>query len=151
MVDSALKVVEDNYLIVKHPGADFPKEYKALVFSRWLRSLRYGNPIFKKMESDPYYGAYHAYIEHLLQKPESIVRLALLPANEDGPETVIGFSVSRAGVLDYIHVHKDQRLQGIAKKLLPNHLHTFTHYTNMAGLIWQSNSNYKHLKFNPHL
>ncbi len=74
------------------------------------------------------------------------MRLAVL---SDDPDVVLGFSVSREDVLDYVYVHKDQRRLGIARKLLPPHFTTFSHITLTAMEIWHKNPKYKQLKFNP--
>lgn len=136
----------DTYSILAYPAKELPSQYTAMVFSKWLRSLRFGNPVFKAINSDDFYKDYHAYLENLLKKPDSIVRLAVL---SDDLDVVLGFSVSREDVLDYIHVHKDQRKMGIAKLLMPTGVTTMTHLTKTAMEIWQTNSKYKHLKFNP--
>lgn len=94
-----------------------------------------------------------------MKKPDCLIKLAVLTEDKD---VVLGFSVSREDVLDYIHVHKDSRKDaemlidgkvvkfpgGIGKKLLPKPLTTFTHLTKIALIIWQTEK-YKHLKFNP--
>ncbi len=144
-VDKAA-VSNPTYKVISFPSAKLPVEYKALVFSKWLRSLRYGNAIMEKVNQDEYFTNYHKFIENLLSKPDSIVRLAVL---SDDHDVVLGFATSREDVLDYIHVHKDQRTQGIAKALMPDGITTFSHITKSAMEIWQKNDKYKHLEFNP--
>lgn len=147
----AVKLHEAKYGVVQWPAALLPKEYLPLIFSRWLRSLRFGNPMFKHINSDVFYKDYHTFIEGLLSKPDAIVRLAVLPEDANGPEVVIGFCVSREDVLDYIHVQKDAREKGVAKQLLPNGITTFSHITTLAMHIWQpkQNKKYSYLEFNP--
>lgn len=136
------------YTIITVPSSNLGDQYKPMVYSRWLRSLRYGNNIFKKMSSNDYYKNYHAFIGKLMDKPDSIVRMAVL---SDDHDVVLGFAVSREDVLDYIHVHSDYRRQGIGHLLLPSKVTTFTHLTSYAIAIWQGkDSEYKHLKFNPY-
>lgn len=101
-------------------------QYKPLIFSKWLRSLRFGNELFHKIDSKEYYKNYHAFIELLLSKPDSLVKLAVL---SDDHDVVLGFSVSREDVLDYVHVHKDQRRLGIGTALIPAGTTVFTHIT----------------------
>ncbi len=134
-----------SYSIVAFKGRELPLAYEALVFSRWLRSLRFGNPIFSKVDSKEYYDNYHPFITNLLKKPDATVRLAVL---SDDMDVALGFSVVREDVLDYVHVQKDHRKHGIAKKLVPEGITTFTHITNTALQIWQGNEKYRHLKFN---
>lgn len=142
-----IQLIPSSYEILAFPAKHTPDQYLPLIFSKWLRSLRFGSDAFKHIESTYYYREYHKFIESLLEKPDAIVRLAVLSDNHD---VVLGFSVSREDVLDYIHVHLDQRRQGIAKKLAPIGITAFTHYTNTAGLIWRSEK-YKHLEFKPHI
>jgi hypothetical protein len=139
--------IDSTYSILVYPSKLLPTMYISLIFSRWLRSLRYGNPLFRKMRSKEYFDHYHIYIENLLSKPDSEIRLAVL---SDDHDNVLGFSVVREDVLDYIHVHDNNRNVGIGKSLLPKNVTTFTHITGPAIQIWQkTGSKYKELKFNP--
>lgn len=146
--DFDLKIENPSYSIISYSSNMLPVQYTSLIFSKWLRSLRFGNPLFKNIDSDEFYKQYHAYLERLLDKPGSTIKLAVLTDDHD---VVLGFSVVREDVLDYIYVHKDQRNQGIAKSLMPSNITTFSHITNTAMMIWQRDNNpkYKHLKFNP--
>lgn len=141
---------EASYSIISYPSAKLPEQYLPLIFTKWLKSLLYGNPLFKKSDQSQYYKNYHAFIERLLKKPDSIVRLAVL---SDDHDVVLGFAVSREDVLDYIYVNRgtegEYRNKGIGRKLLPEGITTFSHITLNAMKIWQGNEKYKHLKFNP--
>ncbi len=137
---------EASYSIIAFPAAKLPTQYTALIFSKWLRSLRFGNPMFRKINSSDYYTNYQTYIENLLKKPDSQVRLAVL---SDDHDVVLGFSVSREDVLDYIHVHADYRKTGIGTALLPDGINVFTHITLSSLPIWREKEKYKYLKFNP--
>jgi hypothetical protein len=117
--------------------------YINLIYSKWLRSFRYGNDYIKLTDSESYYVNYHRYITTLLQKPETTIRLAVLT---DDADVVLGFSVSRGNILDYVHVHKDNRRIGIGTKLIPPGIDTFTHCTKTWLSIW--NDKYKDWKFN---
>ncbi len=148
MTEPILKVVEapSSYSIVAYHIKDLPGQYTSFIFSNWLRSLRYNNPLFKSIETNAYYSQYHAYITHLMNKPGSLIRVAFLT---DDPDVLLGFSVSREDVLDYIYTQKDQRRNGIARKLYPEGITTMSHITLTAIEIWRKNDRYKHLKFNP--
>lgn len=134
------------YSIVIHNSCQLPTNYEAFVFSKWLRSLRFGNPLFGKIDSDDYYKNYHIYLSNLLKKPDSKIRLAVL---SDDHDIVLGFAVSREDVLDYIYVHMDYGKIGIGSTLMPHGITTFTHITLAVLDIWQNNPKYKSLKFNP--
>jgi GNAT superfamily N-acetyltransferase len=115
-----------------------------LIFSKWLRSLRYGNDYFKLIDPPAYYAAYHRFIQNILNHPDTSVRLAVL---SDDADVVLGFSVSRGTILDYVHVHKDQRRQGIGRQLVPKGIDTITHLTRTGLSIWGSKM--AGVKFNP--
>lgn len=115
-----------------------------MIFSKWLRSLRYGNDFFKLIDPEAYYSRYEAMIQRILRAPETEVRLAVL---SDDHDVVLGFSVSRGSALDYVHVHKIQRRQGIGKNLVPDGITTITHLTKTRLTIW--GSKYGEWKFNP--
>ena len=102
------QVGQSSYTIISYPSKDLPEAYKGLVFSKWLRSLRYSNDYFRLIDSESYFRVYHEYIERLLSNPSTIVRLAVLT---DDFDVVFGFSVARGDVLHYCHTHKDSRKQ----------------------------------------
>ena len=133
-----------SYEVIQFYSSKLPRNYIALLYSRWLRSFRFGNPLYRKVSSHQYYKHYHAYIEKLLSKPDSITRLAVL---SDDKDVALGFSVSREDVLDYIHVHTNNRHIGIGTALIPDGITTFTHITAIGLEIW--NKHYKDWEFNP--
>lgn len=118
--------------------------YKALVFSRFLRSLRFGNDYFKMIDSDPYYEIYHKYLSVLLNRPQTRVKLAVL---SDDHENVLGFAITEPKKLHYCHVYKDYRRSGIAKTLCQESFEIITHITNVGASIW--NNKFPKVRFNP--
>lgn len=151
MIESAdLEIVNivpsPSYSVIVFPSSKLPPNYTAFIFSKWLRSLRYGNPLFKKIQSGDYYQNYHVYIENLLKKPDSHVKLAVL---SDDHDVILGFAVNREDVLDYIYVHVDYRKIGIGANLVLQDVKVFTHITLTAIDIWQNNDKYRQWKFNP--
>lgn len=133
-----------SYRIVGYDGQDLPEAYKGLLYSKWLRSLRNGNDYYKLAEPSRFYAAYQRHITHILSLPDAIVRLAVLA---DDADVVLGFSVSRKEILDYVHVHKDQRHNGIGTNLVPKDVKYITHLTKTGLRIW--GSKYGHWKFDP--
>lgn len=133
-----------SYKVISFHGNELPEQYVGLVYSKWMRSLRYGNDFFKMIDSDSYYEAYESYIRTTLNRPSSLVRLGVLADDDD---VVLGFSVSRWPILDYIHVHRDFRRSGIGTHLVPTGIETITHITNTGLSIW--GSKYGRVKFNP--
>src|ERR1700677_1012158 len=109
------EATQATYSIITYPGSSVPEAYTNLIYSKWLRSLRYGNDYFKLIDSEAYYDVYHKYIESILAKTNTQVKLAVLTDDKD---VVLGWSVSRDKTLDYVHIHKDHRRQGIATSLV---------------------------------
>ena len=132
------------YSVISYSAHDLPQAYRGMVFAKWLRSLRFGNDYFKLVDSACYYSAYHRYISNILGKLETVVTVAVL---SDDKDVALGFSVSRGNILDYVHVHKDQRKQGIGTRLIPRGIDTITHLTRTGLSIW--GSKYKAWKFDP--
>jgi len=140
------EVTQPTMSVLSLKASELSDSIRHMIAARWIRSLRFGNQLFKKVDPDQYYANYSKYIENLMAKPDSLVRLAVLTDDKD---VVLGFSVSREDVLDYVHVHTDHRRQGIGKAVLPKHFTTFTHLTFTATDIWRKNPKYRQLKFNP--
>lgn len=136
--------VVSSYRVITYPGPELPGTYRPMILSKWLRSLRFGNDMYRLIDTDAYYRVYHALIEKILAQPETTVMIAAL--SED-PDVVIGFSVSRGTILDYVHVPREQRQQKIGTSLVPEGIDTITHLTKTALSIW--GSKYGSWKFNP--
>jgi GNAT superfamily N-acetyltransferase len=115
-----------------------------MIYSKWLRTHRYGNEYFKLIDSDAYYTVYKAYINVILNRPNTIVKLAVLT---DEPDTVLGFSVVEGSALHYVWSHKDNRGIGIARALVPPGIEYITHLTKIGMSLW--NSKLPNAKFNP--
>lgn len=135
---------ESSYSVIAHLGSTLPENYKNLIFSKWMRSLKYGNDYFKLAEAESYFKHYQKYIEFILNSPGAVVRLAVLT---EEPDVVFGFSVSRGHILDYVHVHKDVRKKGIATSLLNFEFNFITHLTGIGMTIW--GSKYPKVQFDP--
>lgn len=147
-IAATIPIVQPTYSVISYKFSELPSSYHPMLYSRWLRSLRFGNNLYKKIKSDKFYDEYKKYIGTLLNKPDCLMKMAVL---SDDFDVVLGFSVSREDVLDYIHVHSDYRRLGIGRALFPDKITTFTHVTHFAIIIWQSeNSKYKKLEYNPY-
>jgi GNAT superfamily N-acetyltransferase len=127
------EVQKDSYKIIGCYGKNLPSQYKNMIFSRWLRSLRHGNDYFKLIDSDTYYDTYHRYIELVLARKNTIVSIAVLSDDED---VALGFSIQEGVALHYIHVHKDNRKQGIATALVSKKIEVITHLTKTGLVVW---------------
>jgi GNAT superfamily N-acetyltransferase len=83
----------------------------------------------------------------ILLDKKTNVKLAALTDDHD---ICLGFSVystwSRR-VLEYVHVHKDYRRQGIARALVPEDIKCVSHLTRTGRVIWQKHMS--NIIFNP--
>lgn len=135
------------YRVVTLSGSDPALgPYINLIYASWMKSLRYGNPWFKDIDSQAFYRVYETLIESILVRPETAVRLALL---NDDPDICIGWSVSEGKTLHYVYVKGDiqARRNGIGKSLVPEGIDTITHLTKDGRAIWKLKG--KAIKFNP--
>lgn len=134
------------YSIVPHLGKDLPSAYRNMVLAKWLRTLRFGNDFFRLIESDTYFEVYQKYIKNLIDRPQCIIRIAVLT---DETDVCLGFSVSEPDVLHFCWVHKDNRRIGVGKALVPFHFSSITHLTTTGMTIW--NRKLPGVHFNPFL
>ena len=136
--------VLSTYTVIAYRGQALPEDYRSMIYSRWLRSLRHGNDFMRLIVPQAYYTAYQKLITAILNLPETTVRIAVLSEDHD---VALGFSVSRGTILEYVHVHKDQRKRGIGTNLVPKDTDTITHLTKTGLAIW--GTKYGKWKFNP--
>ena len=135
---------QSSYKVIACLGSELKGDAKALVYATFLRTLRFGNEYFKLIDSKAYYPAYHSFIESLLSRPQSIIRMAVL---EDSPDVILGWSLSELEILHYIFVKKDCRRAGIARSLTPFKIGKISHITHIGATIW--NNKLKDVSFNP--
>ncbi len=124
-----------SFRVVRYSGISLPSDFENMVQSRWKRSLRYGNDYFKLVRPDAYYEAYDKYIGRILMRQETSIRVAVL---SDAPDVALGFAVHRGKILDFVHVQRDMRRQGIARALVPANIDTITHLTKTGLAIWSN-------------
>lgn len=132
------------YVLITYDYDDLLPVHLNFIKSKWLRSLRYGNPYFRAIEPDDFY---HCHSDVLNERLESsTVKIAHLV---DDKSIFLGFSVYDDDVLHYVYVYADQRLQGIATALIPKDTGTFTALTKTGETIWKNK--YRNWRFNPYL
>lgn len=137
-------ILTSSYSVLVYPADVLPESYRPVIFSKWLRSLRHGNDYFKLIDVESYWSTYSKYIDSLLHRGDTVVRLAVLTDDKD---VVLGFSLTRGTILEFVYVHKDHRKVGIGTSLVPKSTTTITHLTKTALTIW--GSKYSNWKFNP--
>jgi GNAT superfamily N-acetyltransferase len=122
------------------------KPYIAMIYSDWLKSLRYGNDWFKMIDSDIYFATYKQLIKRILERPDTIVRLAVL---EEENDVCLGWSIAELITIHYVFVKKDYRKQHIGTELMPPNIQQTTHMTYNGRQVWLKK--FRDLVFNPFL
>lgn len=138
--------VSASYKVTAYTCGRLPQTFHNMILSKWMRSLRFGNDLYKMIDSKSYYEAYNRYILALLGRAGTVVRTAAL---SDDPDVVLGFSVSHDNgkILDYVYVNPENRKMGIGAFLVPDSIEEFTHVTRTGLTIW--NNKRARWKFNP--
>lgn len=136
-VDIETNEPKTTYKVIRFQASRLPEQYQNLVLSKFLRSLRYGNQYFSFIDAHPYFEMYGRYFKNVLQRPDAVIRLAVLSDDED---VVLGWSLIEAHTLHYVYVNKDNRKLGIGKSLTETNLpfDTITHLTAIGLSIWSS-------------
>lgn len=145
---------EDSYIVTTYSGSGLPAQYRNLIYSKWLKSLRRGNDLLKLVDSKAFYAYHNLLIDDVLAKPMTHVRIASL---SDDLDVVLGFCVCRPGdpdIIDYVYVNRDMRRQGIGTTLVPVKIGVegfkiFTHVTK-TGLAVTAKK-YPKWSYNPYV
>ena len=113
-----------------------------VILGPFLNSLRYGNDLFKLIERDAYFNSYGRYIRGLLQRPDSVIKFAIL---DDG--TIAGWCLFERRTVHYVWVKKEARREGMMRQLLPNEFDVISHLTNQGLKLWANH--FPQVIFNP--
>lgn len=133
MVEGTNDLPQTSYQVIAFPGRSLPQGYQNMVYSKWMRSLKYGNEYFKLAHSDSYFTAYRRYLESILNRADTVVRLAVL---SDDRDVALGWSVIEGDTLHYVHVQHEQRNRGVGRSLVPKGINVITHLTKCGLRIW---------------
>lgn len=133
-----------SYKIISFKASEMPSSYWNMILSKWMRSLRFGCDFFRLVDKDIYFAGYQKFIESLFERPQTVVRLAVLSDDED---VVLGWSVYEGDKLHYVYVNRDMRNNGIGKNLIPSNTKEISHVTIAGMSVWASK--YPNFKFNP--
>lgn len=135
------------YKILTYAGHDPAiKPYRSMIYSDFMRSLRFGNEWYKLIDSDCYYAVYKQIIDRLLLRDDTVVKLAVL---SDDLDNCLGWSLSEGITLHYVFVKKDLRHQGIGAELMSSPFKQVTHLTKIGQSIRKNK--FPTTKFNPFL
>jgi len=105
---------------------------RPLILASWLKGLRYGNDSFLAMDSKAYFKNYHAFLEKLLDRPDTEVRIACL---KDAPDVILGYSVGAGDTLHWVFVKARWRGIGLANKLVSKEVKVVSHVTKLGQSI----------------
>lgn len=135
----------NTYKILTYSGSDPAiSAYRSMIYSDFMKSLRFGNEWYKLIESRAYFKVYRALIDQLLDRQDAIVKLAVF---SDDNDNCLGWSISEGKSLHYCFVKKDQRRQGIGANLMPKTIEVVTHLTTLGQIIRKKKL--PHTVFNP--
>lgn len=126
---------------------DVRPEDHNFIFSAWLKGQYFGSSYFRQIPSDLYFEEYAKTIATLLSPihPKGPVTIRIA-CDENQPEWISGFSVSRGEDLYWVYVKEDFRNQGIATLLIEGQNITTAKSTTKAGRAFMEK---KGLIFNP--
>lgn len=122
---------------------DFLPNDRNFILSCWLKGLYYGDSWFSTIPKDLFMKQYHDILVRLLAAPGVSVRVACLKEDAD---VILGYSVSRGPILDWVFVKAAWRQIGIGKSLTPPDWATVSHLTKLGKALKPS-----HIVFNPFL
>lgn len=96
------------------------------IYSTWLRGLYHGNEYFNAMPAQIFYSHYKSVIKPFIETKVSNKLIACLKEDHD---VILGYSVTRSNILDWIFVKPPWRNMGLAKELIPAGITKCTHLT----------------------
>jgi GNAT superfamily N-acetyltransferase len=97
------------------------------IYDTWLNGLYFGNETFRLMREHIFKQNYQKVLEALI--PNTVIKVCAL---KDDIDTIIGYAVYRDTALDWVFVKPMWRRIGIAKKLVPEKIKTYSHITKMV-------------------
>lgn len=140
-----------SYKILKFKASETPLAFRNMIFGEFLRSLRFGNEYFKLIDAEPYFQVYHAYFSVLLNRPEALIKIAVLTDDDD---VALGWSLTEPDKVHFVYVKKDYRHKPgnphnprIGSSLVSEPFSRFSHITKKAILLWPTK--FPNAKFNP--
>ena len=96
-----------------------------------MKGLRHGNEAFKTMSVYEFQSTYQKVLERLMSLPETTTTIASLKEDED---VIVGYSITRPEIIDWVFVKRAWRRLGIAKSLLAHIIpKRVTHLTTIPG------------------
>lgn len=120
-------------VVVTRPYRETDKNF---VLSTALRGLYYGEPWYQQIPKDIFMTKYHAYLERLIARKDTYIRVACL---QDEPDVILGYAIFGEAEdmvkLHYVFVKSPFRRIGIARSLLPINISSVTHLTRVGASL----------------
>lgn len=113
------------------------------IMSTWLKGLKFGNSWFKLINDKIFFQVYHAFLQNLLIKPDTTIKIACLKSD---PDVILGYAVYTGDHLHWVHVKKAWRNIGIARDLVPPFITFVTHLSQVGKTIFLKKKTWE---FNP--
>lgn len=123
---------------------DGTKDDSNFIYATFLRGLYYGESWFSIIDKSVFMDNYHKVVEHLLNSPNTLIRVACL---REDPDVILGYAVLTKDltIAHFCFVKKAWRGIGICTQLVPNTVTTVTHLTKTGLSLLKK----KDLTFNP--
>lgn len=112
---------------------------RPFIYGTMLRGLYHGCDLYNEIEPNAFYDNYGKIIDKLLATAD--VQVSCLT---DTPDVILGYSIRRGEILDWVFVKKAWRNYGIGRSLT-SEISTCTHLTNVGLSIKKK----KNIIYNP--
>lgn len=143
MLESGVKD-EVRQSLVSYRG--FHPDDENFIMSTCLKSLWHGNDWFQQIDWEIFYPAYKRVIQHLMAKPEVVMKIACL---QEDPFVILGFCMYERKIVHGIFCKTAWRGINLSVDLLPQNFEFVTHLT--VPLKSFLKNKYPKVKFNPFL
>ena len=112
------------------------------ISSTWLKGQKFGNSMFKQIDSQAYYETYKKFIESIIMRPNVVVKVVCLT---DDPSIILAYSVFNSECLYWSYTKSAWRKKGLQKQIIPDTINCVASLTKVGEAIIKA----KGLKFNP--
>lgn len=118
------------------------KTDEPFIYATWMRGLKHANDVYKQIDKIEYDRGQRKVIETILK-----IGTVMIAALKEDPDVILGYSVTRNPIIDWVFVKMPWRRLGLATELL-KHLEpqSVSHITYVGNSIRLK----KNLKFDPY-
>jgi hypothetical protein len=99
------------------------------IIATWIQGLYHGNDFFQMIDKDIYFVEYHKVLEKLI--PSCLFKIACL---KDEPTAILSYAAfsKKKNTLHWVYTKESWRQIGVAKAIIPETIHQFSHFTNVG-------------------